>query len=163
MIFEFYYQNPVGRTDSRIYSLIKQEMKTNRATKTVALLWARRDSNPRPHGCEPCALTSWATCPWRSHGLLISRSVRSLDGRVIGHVLKTVRCMVTFQRPFSNMSEILSYQLIHRKPFPMSEMIPGFGWFERVISFLSTNPQMSQKRADWSLLRRTYPSSLFAH
>ncbi len=20
--------------------------------------WARRDSNPRPHGCEPCALTS---------------------------------------------------------------------------------------------------------
>ena len=26
--------------------------------------WKRGDSNPRPHGCEPCALTSWATLPY---------------------------------------------------------------------------------------------------
>jgi len=23
---------------------------------TVGLRWARRDSNPRPHGCEPCGI-----------------------------------------------------------------------------------------------------------
>ena len=26
--------------------------------------WRQRDSNPRPHGCEPCALTSWAMPPF---------------------------------------------------------------------------------------------------
>ena len=25
--------------------------------------WRQRDLNPRPHGCEPCALTSWAMPP----------------------------------------------------------------------------------------------------
>ncbi len=25
--------------------------------------WTRRGSNPRPHGCEPCAHPSWATGP----------------------------------------------------------------------------------------------------
>lgn len=27
-------------------------------TSSLNNKWARRDSNPRPHGCEPCALTS---------------------------------------------------------------------------------------------------------
>ena len=45
-------------------SLYKRKIpKTNLTVCRGNLWWRQRDLNPRPHGCEPCALTSWAMPP----------------------------------------------------------------------------------------------------
>ena len=47
--------------------LCKKKLDTNQDTHCikigVQLWWRQGDSNPRPHGCEPCALTGWAMPP----------------------------------------------------------------------------------------------------
>ena len=50
----------LGRTDIKPFCWYAMQ---NVNVKHRKEWWAVLDSNQWPHGCEPCALTSWANCP----------------------------------------------------------------------------------------------------